>query len=100
MAQLPYVKIDYGNGALGQTIASADGLPCLIIVGATAVASAFDPGKAVPLFKAHDCGKSITINQSAQSYKAANDFTQGWWYKRFILSIIWKCSQCVRFIAQ
>jgi hypothetical protein len=34
---LPKVTIDYGNGALGQTISSADGLLCLVVCGATAV---------------------------------------------------------------
>lgn len=75
MAQLPYVKIDYGNGALGQTIASADGLLCLIIVGATAVASAFDLAKLYPLNKPADMEKlGITAENNPLLYKAANDF--------------------------
>ncbi|WP_108821052.1 DUF2586 family protein [Dysgonomonas sp. Marseille-P4361] len=51
---LPNVKIDYGNGALGQAIASADGLLCLIVVGAVAVADKFDLAKTYPLRKAGD----------------------------------------------
>lgn len=75
MAQLPYVKIDYGNGALGQTIASADGLLCLIIVGATAVASAFDLAKLYPLNKPADLEKlGVTAENNPLLYKAANDF--------------------------
>ena len=43
---LPHVKIDYGNGALGQTVSSADGLLCIAVCGAMAVAaSAFELAK-------------------------------------------------------
>jgi len=38
---LPKVSIKYGNGALGQTISSADGLLCLIVCGAVAVDDSF-----------------------------------------------------------
>ena len=34
---LPKVTIDYGNGALGQTISGADGLLCLVVCGAKSV---------------------------------------------------------------
>lgn len=51
MAGQPKVTFTFGNGALGQTIASADGLLCLMVVGAVAVAETF------PLAKHHSIRK-------------------------------------------
>ncbi|MDL2290395.1 DUF2586 domain-containing protein [Paludibacteraceae bacterium OttesenSCG-928-F17] len=54
MAKLPFVKIDYGNGAITSAIASADGLLCLVVVGASAVADKFNLAKLYPLRKPGD----------------------------------------------
>lgn len=72
---LPKVKIDYGNGALGQAIASADGLLCLIVVGAVAIADKFDLAKHYPLRKAGDLENlGITAESNPEVYKLVKDF--------------------------
>lgn len=75
MPQLPNVKIDYGNGALGQAIASADGLLCLIVVGAVAIADKFDLAKTYALRKAGDLDNlGITSDNNPEIYKLVKDF--------------------------
>lgn len=72
---LPYVKIDYGNGALGQAIASADGLLCLVVVGAVAVADKFDLAKYYPLRKYGDLENlGITAENNPEVEKLVKDF--------------------------
>lgn len=75
MPQLPNVKIDYGNGALGQAIASADGLLCLIVVGAVAIADKFDLAKTYALRKSGDLDNlGITSDNNPEMYKLVKDF--------------------------
>lgn len=75
MGQLPYVKIDYGNGALGQAIASADGLLCLVVVGAVAVAEKFDLAKYYPLRKYGDLESlGITAENNPEAEKLVKGF--------------------------
>ena len=54
MAGLPKVTIDYGNGALGQAVSSADGLLCIAVCGAVAVAGTFDLATPYSLRKLSD----------------------------------------------
>lgn len=51
---LPKVKFDYGNGALGQTISSADGLLCIAVCGAVAVGETFSLAKHYSIRKLAD----------------------------------------------
>lgn len=75
MSNIPFVKINYGNGALAQAIASADGLLCLIAVGAVGVTDTFDLAKTYPLRKAGDLVPlGITSDNNPQLYKLAKDF--------------------------
>jgi len=75
MGQLPYVKIEYGNGALGQAIASADGLLCLVVVGAGAVASSFDLAKHYALRKYGDLENlGVTAENNPEIEKLVKDF--------------------------
>lgn len=75
MAQLPYVKITYGNGAIGQAIASADGLLCLVVCGAVAIADKFDLAKLYPLRKYTDLeALGITNQDNANIDKLVKDF--------------------------
>ena len=75
MGQLPYVKIDYGNGALGQAIASADGLLCLVVVGAVAVADTFDLAKYYALRKPGDLESlGVTAENNPEAAKLVKDF--------------------------
>lgn len=75
MAELPRVKIEYGNGALGQTVSSADGLLCLAVVGATEIADKFALAKHYPL---QDPGGLETLGVTQENnplvYKIVNDF--------------------------
>ena len=72
---LPKVKIDYGNGALGQTIASADGLLCLIVVGAVAIADKFDLAKTYPLRKTGDLENlGITSDNNPEMYNLVKGY--------------------------
>lgn len=73
--QLPNVKIDYGNGALGQAIASADGLLCLVVIGALAVADKFSLAKHYALRKPGDL-ESLGINpdNNPAIHKLVTDF--------------------------
>lgn len=72
---LPKVKIDYGNGALGQAIASADGLLCLIVVGAVAIADKFDLAKTYPLRKTGDLENlGIDSDNNPEMYKLVKEF--------------------------
>lgn len=71
---LPKVNINYGNGALGQTIASADGLLCLIVVGAVATDS-FALAKTYPLRKVGDLENlGISSDNNPEISKLVNDF--------------------------
>lgn len=75
MAALPYVKIDYGNGAITQAIASADGLLCLVVVGAVAIADKFDLAKYYPLRKYSDLENlGITAENNPEAEKLVKDF--------------------------
>lgn len=72
---LPKVKIDYGNGALGQAIASADGLLCLIVVGAVAIADKFDLAKTYPLRKTGDLENlGITSDNNPEMYNLVKGY--------------------------
>lgn len=75
MRQLPYVKIDYGNGALGGAIASADGLLCLVVVRAVAVADTFDLAKHYALRKPDDLESlGVTAENNPEISKLVKDF--------------------------
>ena len=75
MNGLPKVTIDYGNGALGQTIASADGLLCLVVCGATSVAGTFDLAKHYSLRRLSDADAlGITEANNPLLYQTVKDF--------------------------
>jgi len=82
---LPKVTIDYGNGALGQTISSADGLLCLVVCGAVAVPNTFDLAKPYSLRRLSDLdtlgiaadGDNSLLYQTVKDfYTQANEGTQ------------------------
>ncbi|MBF0576604.1 DUF2586 family protein [Dysgonomonas sp. GY617] len=75
MAELPRVKIEYGNGALGQAVSSADGLLCLVVVGASAVADKFTLAKHYPLQNIDGLeALGITPENNPLVYKIVKDF--------------------------
>ena len=72
---LPKVTIDYGNGALGQTISSADGLLCLVVCGAVAVADKFDLAKHYSIRRLLDLDTlGITPTNNPLLYQTVKDF--------------------------
>jgi len=73
---LPKVTIDYGNGALGQTISSADGLLCLVVCGCMAVGNTFDLAKPYSLRRLSDLDAlGITADgDNALLYQTVKDF--------------------------
>jgi hypothetical protein len=72
---LPKVTIDYGNGALGQTISSADGLLCLVVCGATAVSTTFTLNKQYSIRKLSDVDTlGITADNNPLLYQTVKDF--------------------------
>lgn len=75
MSGLPKVTIDYGNGALGQTIASADGLLCIAVCGAAAVSSTFTLAKHYSIRKFSDIQElGVTAENNALLYQTVKDF--------------------------
>lgn len=75
MAELPRVKIEYGNGALGQAVSSADGLLVLVVCGATAVADTFELAKHYPLQRLDGLeALGVTSENNALVYKIVKDF--------------------------
>jgi len=75
MKGLPKVTIDYGNGALGQTISGADGLLCLVVCGAVAVADKFDPAKHYSIRRLSDLDTlGITADNNPLLYQTVKDF--------------------------
>lgn len=75
MAGLPKVTIDYSNGALGQTIASADGLLCIAVCGAVAVAETFSLAKLYSIRKLADLTVlGITAENNALLRQTVADF--------------------------
>lgn len=72
---LPKVTIDYGNGALGQTISSADGLLCLVVCGAVAVSESFTLAKHYSIRKLSDIDTlGITAENNPLLYQTVKDF--------------------------
>jgi hypothetical protein len=72
---LPKVTIDYGNGALGQTISSADGLLCLVACGAETVGSSFSLATPYSIRKLSDLETlGITEANNALLYNTVRDF--------------------------
>lgn len=75
MNGLPKVTIDYGNGALGQTIASADGLLCLVVCGAAAVADTFSLATHYSIRKLADLEPlGVTVENNALLHKTVKEF--------------------------
>ncbi len=75
MSGLPKVTIDYGNGALGQTIASADGLLCLVVCGAVAVADTFVLAKHYSIRKPADLEPlGVTVENNTLLHNTVRDF--------------------------
>ena len=75
MSGLPKVTIDYGNGALGQTIASADGLLCIVVCGAVAVSDTFALAKQYSLRKLSDVQElGITAENNGLLHQTVKDF--------------------------
>jgi hypothetical protein len=73
--ELPQVTIDYGNGALGQTIASADGLLCLVVCGATAVDDTFVLAKHYSIRRPSDLEPlGVTVENNPLLYQTIRDF--------------------------
>lgn len=74
MAGLPKVTFTYGNGALGQTIASADGLLCLIVVGAASVDDTFVLATNYSIRKTADLeALGVTADNNALLHKTVSD---------------------------
>lgn len=72
---LPKVKIDYSNGALGQTISNADGLLCLVVCGAVAVADTFVLAKYYGIRKLSDVDSlGVTASNNSLLYQTIKDF--------------------------
>jgi hypothetical protein len=72
---LPKVTIDYGNGALGQTVSSADGLLCLAVCGAVAVSATFTLAKQYSIRKLSDVDTlGITAANNPLLYQTVKDF--------------------------
>ena len=72
---LPKVTIDYGNGALGQTISSADGLLCLVVCGAVATGESFTLAKHYSIRKLSDVDMlGITAENNPLLYQTVKDF--------------------------
>lgn len=72
---LPKVTIDYGNGALGQTISSADGLLCLAVCGAVAVSTTFTLAKPYSIRKLADLDTlGVTADNNPLLYQTVKDF--------------------------
>jgi hypothetical protein len=72
---LPKVTIDYGNGALGQTISSADVLLCLVVCGAVAVGESFTLAKHYSIRKLSDVDTlGITAENNPLLYQTVKDF--------------------------
>jgi hypothetical protein len=72
---LPKVTIDYGNGALGQTISGADGLLCLVVCGAVAVGESFALAKHYSIRKMSDVDTlGITAENDPLLYQTVKDF--------------------------
>jgi hypothetical protein len=72
---LPKVTIDYGNGALGQTISGADGLLCLVVCGAVAVEESFVLAKQYSTRKLSDVDTlGITAGNNPLLYQTVKDF--------------------------
>ena len=64
---LPRVKINYLNGLLGSVPENQDGLLALLVLGATAVSTTFELGKAYRLVTAEDLNAlGITTNNNAR----------------------------------
>lgn len=75
MNGLPKVTIKYGNGALGQSIASADGLLCLIVCGAATVEDTFTLAKHHSIRKLADLESlGVTAENNALLHKTVVDF--------------------------
>lgn len=75
MSGLPKITIGYGNGALGQTIASADGLLCIAACGATAVGATFALAKAYSVRKLADVSElGVTATNNTLLYQTVKDF--------------------------
>lgn len=75
MSGLPKIRIDYGNGALGKTIASADGLLCLVVCGAIAVDNTFSLAKHYSIRKQADLESlGVTAVNNPLLYKTVKDF--------------------------
>ncbi|MDR2147724.1 MAG: DUF2586 family protein [Tannerella sp.] len=72
---LPKVTIDYGNGALGQTVSSADGLLCLAVCGATTVAATFSLAQEYSLRRMSDLEPlGVTEANNPLLYQTVKDF--------------------------
>lgn len=72
---LPKVTIDYGNGALGQTISSADGLLCFAVCGAVAAGTGFTLSKLYSLRKLSDLAAlEVTDTNNPLLYQTVKDF--------------------------
>ena len=75
MSGLPKVTIDYGNGALGQTISSADGLLCLVVCGAVAVAGTFTLANRYSLRRLSDLEPlGVTAENNPLLHQTVKDF--------------------------
>ncbi|MFV0397945.1 MAG: DUF2586 family protein [Bacteroidales bacterium] len=75
MSGLPKINMDYGNGALGQTISSADGLLCIAVCGAGAVDDTFSLAKLYSLRKTADLtALGVTAANNALLHQTVADF--------------------------
>ncbi|WP_221412145.1 DUF2586 family protein [Dysgonomonas sp. ZJ279] len=73
--ELPRVKIGYGNGAIGQTVSSADGLLLIAIAGAIAVETTFALAKHYPLQRLSSLEElGVTAENNPLVYKVVKDF--------------------------
>lgn len=72
---LPKVIFEYGNGALGQTVSSADGLLCIAVCGAITVDDTFSLAKHYSIRKLADLeALGVTAENNALLYKTMQHF--------------------------
>lgn len=72
---LPKITFEYGNGALGQTISSADGLLCIAVCGAVGVTDTFVLAKYYSIRKLADLETlGVTAENNALLYQVVKHF--------------------------
>lgn len=68
MGLLPRVKIEYGNGALGQAVTSNDGLLCLVVIGCKDVREGFQLGQLYSINRLADLDALNVLDSYENNY--------------------------------